>query len=156
MEPAELLEVRGLWERAASGVLSTTSVAVEGYPFGSVVPYVTTPSGAPVIYVSTIAQHTKNLSADPRACLTVVEPDTPDAQAGSRISLLADGAVAADDERAAVAELYFARFPSSRSYERTHGFAFWVLTPRRVRFIGGFGKIHWIEPADWASAFAAS
>jgi putative heme iron utilization protein len=145
-----LADARQLWRSMDTGVLSTTSVAVAGYPFGSVVPYVTTPDGAPVIYISEIAQHTKNLRADPRACLTVVEFGD-DKQAGSRISVLADAAVVSADDRDQVAEQYFTRFPKSRRFSETHGFSFWVLKPRRVRFIAGFGKIHWIEPDDWAA-----
>jgi heme iron utilization protein len=152
MDDAVLGEVKTLWRTVDSGILSTTSVAVPGYPFGSVVPYVTTADGVPVIYISDIAQHTKNLRADPRTCLTVVEPDTDDSQANARISLLGDGAVLEGDARDAVSELYFARFPMSRRFANTHGFSFWGLQPKRIRFIGGFGKIHWIEPSDWSSS----
>ena len=152
----KLLDVLELWRRVDSGILSTTSVAVAGYPFGSVVPYVTTPDGVPVIYISTIAQHFKNLQADPRACLTAVESGREDPQAGSRISVLADAAQATSEEREAVAEAYFERFPSSRRFADTHGFQFWLLRPKRVRFIGGFGKIHWIEPDAWRAAATPS
>jgi putative heme iron utilization protein len=144
-----LEDVRKLWRSVETGILSTTSVAVPGYPFGSVVPYVTTAEGAPVIYISHLAQHTKNLLADPRACLTVIEPAQDDAQAAGRISLLGDAAVVPEGDRDQVAELYFATFPTSRRFSETHGFTFWALTPKRVRFIGGFGRIHWIEAADW-------
>jgi hypothetical protein len=59
--------------------------------------------------------------------------------------------VAAGEEREQVAEQYFVAFPKSRRFAETHGFSFWVLRPRRVRFIAGFGKNHWIEPAEWPS-----
>ena len=124
MDDAVLGEVKTLWRTVDSGILSTTSVAVPGYPFGSVVPYVTTADGVPVIYISDIA----------------------------RISLLGDGAVLEGDARDAVSELYFARFPMSRRFANTHGFSFWGLQPKRIRFIGGFGKIHWIAPSDWSSS----
>ncbi|MCA8921900.1 MAG: pyridoxamine 5'-phosphate oxidase family protein [Planctomycetes bacterium] len=146
-----LSEVHGLWRGADAGVLSTTSVAVPGYPFGSVVPYVTTPEGRPVIYVSGLAQHTKNLAADPRCCVTVVEAGG-DAQAGWRISLLGDAAPVEGAEREAIAARYYARFPASARFAETHDFAFWAITPRRVRYIAGFGKIHWIEAEAWLGA----
>ncbi len=152
MDDSVLEEVKKLWRQVDSGILSTTSVAVAGYPFGSVVPYVTTAEGVPVIYISDIAQHTKNLRADPRMCLTVVEPGENDKQAGSRISLQGDGVVLTGEGRDAVSELYFARFPMSRRFANTHGFSFWALQPKRIRFIGGFGKIHWIEPAVWCAS----
>ncbi|MFT5291630.1 MAG: putative heme iron utilization protein [Planctomycetota bacterium] len=145
-------DVLKLWREASSGILSTTSVVVEGYPFGSVVPYVTLDSGAPVIYISTISQHYKNLSADARTCLTVVEAVADDPQAGARISLLADAAPVSAEAVDAVGEAYFELFPASRQFAGTHGFQFWVLQPKRIRFIGGFGKIYWIEAEDWAAA----
>ena len=149
MDDAVLHEVRQFWRRVHAGILSTTSAAVPGNPFGSAVPYVTTAEGTPVIYVSDLAQHTKNLRADPRAFLTVLEPDRADPQASSWISLLGGGVELTGEDRDAVSELYFARFPMSRHFANTHDFAFWAFEPKRIRFIGGFGKIHWIEPADW-------
>ena len=142
-----LSEVDRLWQSVGAGVLSTTSLAVPGYPFGSVVPYVTS-AGCPVIYVSGLAQHTKNLAADPRCCLTAVEGGD-DAQAGWRISLLGDAARVEDE---AIASRYFVRFPASAQFATTHDFAFWRITPRRLRYIAGFGKIHWIEAEAWLRA----
>ena len=55
------------------GVLSTISVDVEGYPFGSVTPYCMDRMSRPIIYISPIAQHTKNIVADSRVSLTVIE-----------------------------------------------------------------------------------
>jgi len=155
MDRELLREVRDRWLSTESRVLSTTSLAVAGYPFGSVVPYVTTSDGQPVIYVSSLAQHTKNLSADPRCCLTAVEA-TADAQAGWRISLLGDAAQVAPSEQSAIATQYYARFPASRRYANTHDFAFYAITPRRLRYIAGFGKIHWIEADAWQRSQLAS
>lgn len=53
------------WLRAHRyGLLSTHSRAVEGYPFGSVVPYVLDHEACPVLLVSRLAEHTRNLAAD--------------------------------------------------------------------------------------------
>ncbi len=41
---------------------------------------------------------------------------------------------------------YYRYFPQSYDYDRTHDFAFYAIEPRRIRFIGGFGAIHWFEP----------
>ncbi|HBM10724.1 MAG TPA: heme iron utilization protein, partial [Pseudomonas sp.] len=53
------------------GVLSTHSKAMPGFPFGSAVPYCLNEEGWPLILISRIAQHTKNLQADPRCSLLV-------------------------------------------------------------------------------------
>ena len=132
------------------GVLSTMSVDVPGYPFGSIAPYCVDRRGRPVIYTSFIAQHTKNFLANPKVSLTVVEaPDTgDDVQAHGRITCLAN-VTRLQDPAGDAAERYFRHFPSARQYEHTHDFAFFVLELVRIRFIGGFGKIFWVEPVDF-------
>lgn len=131
------------------GVLSTHSVDVPGYPFGSVVPYVLDGSGIPVILIANIAQHTRNVAADPRVSLIVLqEPEVAgDVQAAGRLTLLADAARVPleDDDTAA---RYYESYPDALDYHRTHGFYFYRLAPVRVRYIGGFGRIHWLPPAE--------
>ncbi|MBM3341542.1 MAG: pyridoxamine 5'-phosphate oxidase family protein, partial [Betaproteobacteria bacterium] len=56
------------------GPLSTHSRAVEGYPWGSVVTYVLDHEACPVMLISRLAEHTKNLAADPRVSLLIHEP----------------------------------------------------------------------------------
>jgi len=142
---------RNLLLRETFGVLSTISIDVAGYPFGSVTPYCVDRAGSPVIYISPIAQHTKNIMADPRVSLTVVEKqDSDDVQAHGRVTCMGK-AVQNDSDRDA-AERYFRHFPSSRQYDRTHAFSFFRLELIRIRFIGGFGQIFWVEPAAFMTA----
>ncbi|WP_348672933.1 DUF2470 domain-containing protein [uncultured Abyssibacter sp.] len=138
-------EARELLSRCTHGVLSTHSVTVEGYPLGSITPYVLDDQGHPLILISTIAQHTKNLSHDPKCSLTIAESDVDDVQASARLSVLADAAPIAETE-AELGERYLRFFPEARGYEQAHDFNFWRLTPVRLRYIGGFGKIHWLTP----------
>jgi putative heme iron utilization protein len=144
---------RKLFLRETFGVLSTISLDVPGYPFGSVTPYCIDHLGQPVIYISHIAQHTRNLLADSRVSLTVVESntDSDDVQARGRVTCLANAKSMAGEE-AAVRDRYFRYFPSSRQYAGTHDFAFFRLELVRVRFIGGFGQIFWLEPEDFTMA----
>jgi putative heme iron utilization protein len=69
-------------------VLSTISVDVPGYPFGSLTPYCVDRECRPIIYASFIAQHTKNFLADPKVSLTVIEAanDSSDVQAYGRVT----------------------------------------------------------------------
>ena len=139
---------RALLLQETFGVLSTISVDLGGYPFGSVTPYCVDRSGHPIIYISPIAQHTRNIVADPRVSLTVVERTaSDDVQAHGRVTCIAN-AIEADGDRDA-AERYFRHFPSSRQYDQTHAFNFFRLEPVRVRFIGGFGQIFWVDPRDF-------
>lgn len=140
---------RALLRSRAAGVLATHSVAVEGYPLGSLVPFVLTPEGRCIIYVSRIAQHTKNFEANPRASLTVVEADltgaSDDSQASGRVSLLGDASVLSGDTREAAKARYATFFPESQGHSGVHDFDYWQIDPVRIRYIGGFGAIHWVE-----------
>ncbi|MFT4539035.1 MAG: putative heme iron utilization protein [Planctomycetota bacterium] len=142
---------RQLLRSIESGVLSTMSLELPGYPFGSVTPYALTMAGKVAIYVSDIAQHTRNMAADPKVCLTVVaQAGAQNQQAVGRVTVVGDAQAVPDDQAEQVAERYFAFFPEARAYAGTHGFGFFTIAPQRVRFIGGFGKIYWVEARDWA------
>lgn len=131
------------------GALATHSRSLPGYPFGSITPYVLSAAGEPVIYISTLAEHTRNIAADPRVSLTVFDPaDAADPQAGARLTWLGEAHALTADAAGAIAERYYRFFPAARAYAGTHDFSFYALRPVRLRYIGGFGKIGWIEPHD--------
>jgi putative heme iron utilization protein len=138
-------EARRLLLHCYDGVLATISVAVPGYPFGSVVPFCLDRTGQPVILIADIAQHCKNIVADPRVSLTVFDRGADDLQANGRLTLLAD-ATRIEPGDADAAARYYRYFPEAADYHLTHSFEFWRLALRRIRFIGGFGAIHWLEP----------
>lgn len=129
------------------GILSTLSKACAGYPFGSVTPFVLDHQAQPVILVSRLAEHTKNMAADPRVSLLVHEP-APDIQSGSRLTLVGDAAVVADC--AGIKRRYLQFIPDAERLLALGDFSFYVITPRRLRFIGGFGDILWLSSEDYA------
>src|SRR2546421_3256680 len=142
-------EARRLFLQQSFGVLSTISLDVPGYPFGSVTPYCADRQCRPVIYISRIAQHTRNILADPRVSLTILEHgDSDDVQARGRLTCIGNARPLGPDEGEAP-ERYFRYFPSSRQYAGTHDFEFFCLELVRLRFIGGFGQIYWIEPNEF-------
>ena len=110
---------RALFLKESFGVLATISVDVKGYPFGSVTPYCVDRMCCPIIYISPIAQHTRNIVADPRVSLTVIERSaSDDVQAQGRVTCIANAKRVEGDRD--VSERYFRYFPSARQYERTH------------------------------------
>ena len=151
MADVELLagKARGLLRRVDAGVLSTQSLAQPGYPFGSLAPFALTHEARPLLLVSALAEHTRNLTADPRCCLTVFDPMRDDKQASGRASLLGEARPVPEPERTAAAVRYLALFPEQRGLTAMRDFAFWSIEPARVRWIGGFGEIHWIERDAW-------
>ena len=75
-EPSHAERSRTLVSAQSRGALSTIGLQPPGTPFGSVATYGLDGEGCPSFFVSTLAEHTRNLDADPRASLLVVE-DTP-------------------------------------------------------------------------------
>jgi heme iron utilization protein len=138
---------RRLLLREYYGVLSTHSVDAPGYPFGSVAPYCLDRTGQPIIQISRIAQHTKNILANPKVSLIVAEDEPDDVQAAARLTFLANAQSVTEDWED-VAARYYEYFPDSRGYHATHDFDFYCLNLVRGRYIGGFGDIHWLKPAD--------
>jgi len=126
-----------------SGVLSTLSKRVEGFPFGSVAPFILDHAGRPVILISTLAEHTKNIDADPRVSL-IVQPYSPDMQVAGRVTILGKAERLAD--KSELGPRYLRFHPQAADYFAMHDFSFYRIEPVRVRYIGGFGKIHWVEP----------
>ena len=143
------LKARTLFNTRCDGVLSTHSIDLPGYPFGSITPYCINRDGQPVILISTIAQHTRNILADNKVSLIAYDPQTDDTQAAGRVTYIAN-AVKIDDEN--IAERYYRFYPMSRNFHKTHNFNFYTLDFVRVRYIGGFGEIYWIEKADFLKA----
>lgn len=138
---------RALFNKKHFGVLSTISVKLGGFPFGSVVPYCADGECMPLVYLSTIAQHTKNLSQDARCSITIVA-DNEDVQAGGRLCVTGHMEQLSPAEVTAKAR-YQRFFPDSAGYSNTHDFSFFRLRPIIYRYIGGFGAIHWEAPDDF-------
>jgi putative heme iron utilization protein len=130
-----------------SGVLATLSAKLGGYPFGSIVPFVLDRDCRPVILISALAEHTRNLAADARASL-IVHDYADDVQAGTRLTLVGDAARLADDT--GVRDRYLRQFPAARELLALGDFSFWAITPKRLLFIRGFGRIDWIDAAALA------
>lgn len=130
-----------------AGTLATLSVRLPGYPFGSVVPYALDADARPVLLISALAEHTRNLAADPRASL-VVHAYAEDVQAGPRLTLVGDATPVPQDD--AACERYLRRFPDADRLVAMGDFSFHRIVARRLLFVQGFGRIDWIE----AEAFA--
>lgn len=137
------------------GALATQSQAMPGFPFGSVAPYCLDAEGRPLLLISRIAQHTRNLKADPKCSLLLAEPGADDAQAAARLTVMAHAEqLQGQAQIDAAAERYYRYFPEAAGYDRAHDFDFWVLAPVRYRYIGGFGAIDWLDQVTLANPFA--
>jgi putative heme iron utilization protein len=138
-------DARRFLRRRRHGVLSTLSRRFDGYPHGSAVPFVPDHVARPVILVSRLAEHTRNLEGDSRVSLLVQDGDA-DVQAGARLTLVGDARPGKDMELAR----YLNYSPGAERLLALGDFSFWTIEPRALRFIGGFGDIRWISAADYA------
>jgi len=147
---ALLRSARNLWCGAYQGLLSTHSAAHPGYPFGSVVPYCLDREGLPLLLLSHLAQHSKNLAVDSRCGLLLSESGAGDVQQQVRLSVVAD--CESLDGRPAAAERYFRRFPHTRPYFEQLNFRFFRLRPRALHLNAGFASARWLGPERAMSA----
>ena len=143
-----IAEARDLLNSRDFGVLSTISVKLKGIPFGSVVPYCLGKDGQPVVLISRIAEHTYNINSDSRSSITILNYDQDDVQSKARITISGKMELI-NNEETEVKSKYYRYFPNSVEYNTVHDFSFYRLKPVVIRYIGGFGKIHWIEANDF-------
>lgn len=121
-----------------------TSLA--GRPYVSLVAAACDMDASPLLLLSDLAQHTKNLAVDPQ--LSLLFEDTAghaDPLAGPRLTLL--GRVERCDDRRALAR-FTARHPSSASYAGFADFHLYRVAIERGHLVAGFGRINWIEAAE--------
>jgi len=136
-------EARQFLRSTHSGLLSTFSAKFEGYPFGSVAPFVLNQQGEPVILISTLAEHTKNIAKNPNVSLLVFS-GAEDLQANSRLTLIGQ-ALPTDKSDTNLRARYLRYLPQAASYFDMHDFAFYRIVISQARYIAGFGKMGWME-----------
>lgn len=153
-EPSHAERCRTLVAGANRGTLCTLSADPPGYPFGSVATYALSDDGDPLFFVSLMAEHTQNAERDSRASLLVAEPvaEGSDPLATGRVTLLGDLARVSDDERDAVRDRYLAANPTAAYYIDFGDFAFYRLAVAAVRYVGGYGRMSWVDSGAFAGA----
>ena len=133
-----------------SGILSTISKAYRGYPFGSYVTFITGPDRSIYIYASTLAQHTKNLFKNSKACITISrEKKDDDKQNSQRLTLMGDLEPMNENDKEYIKNRFHTFLPESKKYSTMHDFDFYKLSLHKIRWIGGFGEIAWLKNENW-------
>ncbi len=133
--------------------LSREDARSAGYPMGSVAPFMLDHTGNPVIHTAGVAEHTKNVNADPRAALTLREVEkNHHIETGWRLCCMGDLLPVNDEDEARIRAAYFRHYPHAELYEGTHNFCFYRLNVKIARVIMGFGRITWVEPESLVHA----
>ena len=140
---------RTLVAKQSGALLSTVAREPAGYPFGSLVSYVADDAGCPWILISTMAEHTRNATDDPRASILVSDqaPSGVDPLALARVSLVGD--LRRESPNNAIREAFLERNPGARNYVDFPDFGWWRLEVQAVRYVGGFGRMSWVETTDY-------
>ncbi len=152
-EPSFAERARTLTYLGRVGSLSTLSRKQPGFPFGSVMPYGLDEHGRPVFLISTMAMHTHNLMADPRASLLVTQSNAGgDPLGASRVTLLGNVLPVRGPETGELRKLYLARYENSKYWVDYEDFSFYRMDVVDVYYVGGFGVMGWVSAADYESA----
>jgi putative heme iron utilization protein len=141
-------ELRRLLAAEAAGVLATRSVHRADWPFGSVVAYAVGTTGEPLLLLSQLAEHTRNIAADPRVSLLVQDrAAVEDPLAGARVTLLGAVVPVAFEQLDRELPRYLTRHPAAGEYLALGDFQLFRLTVVEARYIGGFGDMGWLADA---------
>jgi putative heme iron utilization protein len=153
-EPTHAERCRTLVASGRRGSLSTLAVDPAGYPYGSVASYALDADGNPLVFISLMAEHTQNAIHDPRASLLVVEPapEGADPLAFGRVTLLGLLTAVGEGDRPAARDAYLAANPSAAYYIDFADFAFYQLEVQNIRYVGGYGRMSWVDPGRYAAA----
>ncbi|MGE2729474.1 HugZ family protein [Mycolicibacterium vaccae] len=148
--PSAAEEARTIAESTNSATLA--SLTADGDPWASFVTYGLL-GGAPVLCVSNLAEHGRNLAGDPRASLAVVAPATEgDPLANARITLAGHVERPEGAEHAAAREAHLAAVAAAKYYIDYSDFSLWVLRVQRVRWVGGYGRMDSTSGAEYLAA----
>ena len=133
-----------LLREGRTGALATLMPG-SGDPYCSLVNVATAADGAPLLLISRLALHTKNILADARVSLMLDERKAGDPLEGARIMLTGTAAATEDPD---VPRRYLARHPAAEMFVGFTDFSFHRVTLKGAHLVAGFGRIVDLKPAD--------
>jgi putative heme iron utilization protein len=133
-----------LMREARSGALATL-MAGSGDPYCSLVNVATATDGAPLLLISQLALHTKNILVDPRVSLMLDERKDGDPLQGARVMMMG---LAAKTESADARRRYLAYQPEAEMFAGFGDFAFYRIALKGAHLVAGFGRIVDLKPED--------
>ncbi len=137
---------------ASTNTATLATLTPTGDPWASLVTYGLL-GGAPVLCVSNMAEHGRNLAGDRRASMAIVAPATDsDPLANGRVTLAGVVDRPSGDELTAARDAHLAAVPAAKYYVDYSDFALWVLRVHRVRWVGGYGRMDSATGEAYAAA----
>lgn len=145
---AQLARDLAVKERTAA--LCTMSKRHAGYPFGSVVQYSLDPDGRPVLLISNMAMHTKNLAAEPRSSIMIQETVPKDSMlTAARLTFIGELRPTLPDE---VRQAFLDRHPDAAQWVDFGDFGFYRMDIVDIYYVGGFGVMGWVDFDEYRTA----
>ncbi|MBS4099035.1 MAG: pyridoxamine 5'-phosphate oxidase family protein [Sulfuricella sp.] len=141
-----------LIHETANGTLATHSLREPGYPFATILPFAADAGHNPLFLMSGLAEHTKNLAADPRCSFLVNTAQDGNVQTGARLTLI--GNISPVEADKGLVARFLRYHPATEQYLSLGDFTFYRLEPIKLRYIGGFGQAGWLDQAEWQGAAA--
>jgi heme iron utilization protein len=136
--PADL--AKGLLRRSRQGALATLMTGT-GDPYCSLVNLASHPDGSPILLISRLALHTRNLLADPRVSLMLDERAPGDPLEGARIMLAGTAEEAGGADGTLLRRRYLNAHPSAEVFVDFKDFSFFRIRPKGAHLVAGFGRI---------------
>jgi putative heme iron utilization protein len=131
------------------GVLATHSKRRPDYPFASMVTYAVDRRGCPLFLLSSLAVHTSNLQANPKASLLVfAEGAESDPLNSARANFFGEAALVPEDQIGEARGLYLAKQPEAEQWIDFGDFALYRMELVEAYYVGGFGVMGWVDGAD--------
>ncbi len=136
------------------GSLATMAKTAPGFPFLSVAPFAATDDGQPLFLFSSLAQHTRNLAANPKASLLVSRAGGDGTALSGRRATVVGEVTVLDQPADSLRKRYLDAHPDSTGWIDFGDFSFYQLKVERVYYVGGFGTMGWVAREDYLSAVA--
>jgi putative heme iron utilization protein len=136
---------RSLLRRSRQGALATL-MAGSGDPYCSLVNVASHSDGSPILLISRLALHTKNILGDSRVSLMLDERAEGDPLEGSRIMLAGQAEEASADDLPVLRRRYLNAHPSAEAFVDFKDFSFFGIRPSGAHLVAGFGRIVDLEP----------
>jgi heme iron utilization protein len=139
---------RSLLRRSRQGALATL-MAGSGDPYCSLVNVASNPDGSPILLISRLAVHTRNILGDSRVSLMLDERAGGDPLEGSRIMLAGRAEEASASDRQILRRRYLSAHPSAEVFVNFKDFSFFRIRPSGMHLVAGFGRIVDLAPAQF-------
>src|SRR6267154_5742112 len=144
---------RSLLRRSRQGGLATLMMA-SGDPYCSLVNVASHADGSPILLISRLALHTRNILGDSRVSLMLDERAEGDPLEGSRIMLAGRAEEASTDDLEILRRRYLNAHPSAEAFVNFKDFSFFRIRPSAAHLVAGFGRIVDLNPAQFLTDIA--